>query len=447
MDGRRIVAVNTSDLGGGAERVARLLHGGLRERGWDAWMVVGERKTEAPGILSFYESPHIDYRPLTGHWSMAKMKAEKWLRQQRGRQDYSHLFSGEVPRITGGEPEILHLHNLHGGYFDLRVLPRLTSRIPTFATLEDCWWFSGHCAYPLGCERWRNGCGRCPQLENPPEPKWRDATGWNWREKRAIFERSRVHVASPSQWLLDRAKKSILGPAISQSRVIPHGLDLEVFSPGDKAEARRRLHLPEEARIGLFSANAGKSSPFKDLETIRRSAKEIGETGGDWLFLAVGEEGEEEVFGKTRIRYLPYLEEAEGMAEFYRAADVYLHAAKNEAFGIVIAEAMACGLPVVATAVDGIPEVVDGGRAGHLVPAGDAGAMAEAVRTLAKDGRKAKELGEIAQDHARRNYDVKMMLDRYESWYLEVLPDSRFGGPSAGGNRGDFGREGANDVL
>ena len=299
----------------------------------------------------------------------------------------------------------------------------VSQRFPTFVTLEDGWWLSGHCVYPLGCERWQTGCGECPQLHVPPEPKLRDATRHNWQQKRDVFGQCQLFVASPSRWLLELAQRSILAPAICDSQVIPHGVDLSVFHPASSSQARQRLRIPEDAFVVMFAAQSVRSNPFKDYATIRRAAEIVAATKPIWL-LAVGEPGADEQLGCAVVRHVSFVESPGEIALHYQSADVYLHAAHNETFGIVIAEALACGLPVVATAVDGIAEVFCDGEQGFHVAHADADAMASAVLRLMHDPALRASLGASAAQHARRHYDVDVMVDRYLNWYREVLAGS-----------------------
>ena len=115
-------------------------------------------------------------------------------------------------RVSG--PSVIHCHNLHSGYFDLRALPWLSRVAPVVLTLHDAWLLSGHCAHSFGCDRWKNGCGACPDLSIPPAIA-KDGTAANWKRKRRIFERSQLYVVTPSQWMMDRAQQSILAPAIA----------------------------------------------------------------------------------------------------------------------------------------------------------------------------------------------------------------------------------------
>jgi glycosyltransferase involved in cell wall biosynthesis len=421
----KIVSVNTSDLGGGAERMATAMLQGFRRRGCEAWLLVGEKKTDDPFVLPFYSSPYIDYRPYADPAFQQRLVEQKRDNALAGVVDWEFPYSHLIAELTGSAPDIVHLHNLHGGYFDLRAVVRVSQRFPTFVSLVDCWWLSGHCAYPLGCERWQTGCGECPQLDVPPEPKLRDATPHNWRQKRDVFEQCKLLVAAPSRWLLDLAKQSILAPAIQDSRVIPHGVDLSVFRPASSSQARQILQIPDDAFVVMFAAQNVRSNPFKDYATVRHAVEMVAATRPVWL-LAVGQKGEDEQIGCGIVRHVPFTDSVQTMAQHYQSADVYLHAAHNEAFGIVIAEALACGLPVVATAVDGIPEVFRDGEHGFHVPHADAEAMAGAVTRLLHDPALRAALGASAAQHAREHYDADVMVDRYLDWYREALADNYF---------------------
>ena len=152
--------------------------------------------------------------------------------------------------------DLIHAHNLHGDYFDLAALASASRSRPVVVTLHDEWLMTGHCACTLGCERWRNACGQCPRLDVYPAIR-RDATAENLARKREIYRDLRVVAVAPSRWLLERARASALSAAITESRIIPNAVDLEIFAPGDRSEARRHLGFPEQALIFLFSAAGG----------------------------------------------------------------------------------------------------------------------------------------------------------------------------------------------
>ena len=99
----------------------------------------------------------------------------------------------------------------------------------------------------------------------------------------------------------------------------------------------------------------------------------------------LGEASPPERIGDVEIRFVPYLKDPRKVARYYQAADLYLHPARADTFPTTILEALACGIPVVATAVGGIPEQVMEGQTGFLVPVGDARALARRVIDLLGD--------------------------------------------------------------
>ena len=109
------------------------------------------------------------------------------------------------------------------------------------------------------------------------------------------------------------------------------------------------------------------------------------------------------------------------MAECYQAADVYLHAARAELWGLVITEALACGTPVVATAVGGIPEQIIEGETGFLVPGGDAPALADRLAQLARSPELVRTMGEAASRDAARRFSLERMVSDYERLYREAV--------------------------
>jgi glycosyltransferase involved in cell wall biosynthesis len=349
----------------------------------------------------------------------------RWWSIRRGREDFDHPSTAHLLEITRHSPDVVHAHNLHWswppgyGYFDLRTLPALSHSCPFFLTLQDAWLLSGHCAHSFDCERWATGCGNCPDLSIYPSIA-RDATAFNWRRKRDIYARSRLRVATPSRWLMNKVERSILAGGISEARVIPNGVDTSVFRPADMAAARRELDLPADTPIALAAANGFRRNRFKDAAAMQSAIEAAAD--GSILFLAVGEDAPEERHGQATVRFIPPQEHSK-MARFYQAADVYLHAARADTSPIAIAEALACGTPVVATAVGGIPELVTHGQTGFLAPLGDVAGLATALRTLLTDEPLRSAMGAAAAAEAGPRLDFSRVADAYLDWYTEALSE------------------------
>jgi glycosyltransferase involved in cell wall biosynthesis len=341
---------------------------------------------------------------------------------QSGLEDFD--FPGTIQALgsRGGLPDVLSCHNLHGGYFDLRALPELSRRILTVLTLHDEWTYTGHCGYALQCSGWLGACGSCPDLSRPPRIL-QDSTAANLGVKRTIWRDARVHVVTPSQWLMQRATRSILAPAMASSHVIPNGIDTHVFAPGDKLAARAHLGLPIDARVLLFVANSGTGNPYKDGSTMEKAVAAM--TGRKELsrliLLVVGGDGSIAAVEPGRRISVPYQRDPRELARYYQAADLYLHAAHGDNFPLVVLEALACGTPVVATAIGGIPEQVREGVTGLLTPPGDAGAMAETATRLLLDDALRGRMGAVARQDAVDRFSLERMVSNYVQLYQEQI--------------------------
>jgi glycosyltransferase involved in cell wall biosynthesis len=390
-DLRKAVIVNTSDAGGGAERVSMDLLNGFDSLGTEAWLAVAQKRTNHPRVVTFYASPEVDYSPAHPI-RRARLRARRRLDERIGLEDFNHPYTRHVIDLTGSRPDVLLCNNLHGGYFDLRQLPWLSLRVPIVLRLADGWLFTGHCAVPGNCERWRTGCGRCPDLAAPPSIA-RDATRINWQRKRWIYARSRVFVTAPSRWMLDRARKSILAPAIAGARVIPNGVDLEIFRPDGAAWTR-----PAVPRL-VFAANGGAANPNKDFATVRAAARKL---DGPLELVSVGGTARvEDLGGGVRIRHEPKLP-PDRLADLYRSAVAYVHASAEESFGLTAAEALACGTPVAAASAGGISEVIEDGLTGFVHPPGDADGLAASLQRLLNGDGVRERMGAVAVERRSR---------------------------------------------
>jgi glycosyltransferase involved in cell wall biosynthesis len=459
--GLDILLVSTADVGGGAEQSAWNLFKAYRARGHRSWMAVGRKHSYDPNVAlipndscrnpwakawlraaarmeSMASAAHRLYRWLDIPRSIAEPR--RWLGVMRGHEDFEFPGTGRLLRLFG-VPDLVHCYNLHGNYFDLRELSGLSRQVPVLLDLRDAWLLSGHCAHSFECQRWQEGCGSCPDLNIYP-PIRRDATAFNWQRKKGIFGSSRLYVAAPSRWLMEKVARSMLAPAIIESRVIPTGIDLTLYRPGEKQAARGALNLPPGATMLLFAATGIRRHLWKDHEMLRAVIGRVAEHMPErsLLFVGLGEQAPAERVGGAEIRFVAHQKDAATVVRYYQAADLYLHPARADTFPRVVIEAIACGLPVVATAVGGIPEqiktlAVKGGEAppealgrwgvdratGTLVPAGAVEAMTVAVEQLVKNDALRLQLGANARRDARERFDLQLQVDRYLKWYGEIV--------------------------
>jgi glycosyltransferase involved in cell wall biosynthesis len=434
-----VLQVNTSDIGGGAERVMLDLHRGYLARGIDSWIAVGDVRSTDPRTL------HIDNRAARSAWTRALSSdtgrevrqgsvsrrtslitvarlvmsdPRRYRRILSGLEDYGFPATQSLLELPPRVPGVLHLHNLHGYYFDLRELPALARAVPAVATLHDAWLLTGHCAHPFDCPRWRTGCGECPDLSTYV-PIRRDASAENWRAKRDILDRSRLCLVTPSRWLMGMVEEAGLAED-HPTRVIPNAVDVSVFRPGSPGDARASLGLPSDREILLVVANALTRNPFKDVETLAAALPIIAGAGQRRpLVVAVGAEAPLHVEGVETLA-VPFVEDPARMAAYYQAADIYVHPARAENLPLTVIEAMACGTPVVASDVGGVGELVVDGVNGLLVPPGDSGALASAVTALLDDPDRRRAFGEAAERRVLEHFTLERQADAYLDLYAEL---------------------------
>jgi glycosyltransferase involved in cell wall biosynthesis len=409
--GLRIAQVHSADAGGGAELTARLHHTELLRQGHRARFLVARRKHGGDGIeqIDFVRGPK------------GLLRTTRWLEQRTGLQYlYSPSFRTLLRRLPG-ECDIVHIHSLHGadGYADIGPIAALARRCPVVMTVHDLWLVTGHCGHPLECHRWRTGCGKCPDLQRFPAVT-RDATHWNWRRKQRTFRRAAVHLIVPSRWVAEQLRQSpILGHL--PATVVHSPIDTSYFHPGDRHQARNALGLPQDRRIVLLAAQS-LSNVYKGVQEGVQALNRIVDEG---LFVvAIGRDADA-VLKQCRAPgvAVAYQSDQSALAGYYRAADVFLMPSRCETFGMVAAESLACGTPVVAFAAGGLTDVLGNDEGGLLVPAGDVPALAAATTRLLVDAELQDQLGRIGAERAAREFSLAEHTRRCLDIYSRLIAE------------------------
>ncbi|MEV1292396.1 D-inositol-3-phosphate glycosyltransferase [Pseudonocardia sp. NPDC049635] len=196
---------------------------------------------------------------------------------------------------------------------------------------------------------------------------------------------------------------------------IPPGVDTDRFRPGDRAAARAALELRRDAVVLAF---VGRIQRLKAPDVLLRAAAELlartpslrdrlvvlvagGPSGSGLAEPTSLQELAAELGVTDVVRFLPP-RGGDELVTVYRAADVVAVPSHNESFGLVALEAQACGTPVVATRVGGLPVAVADGRSGLLVSGHDISDWADALGELALDRARCERMAGIAAGHARR---------------------------------------------
>ena len=208
---------------------------------------------------------------------------------------------------------------------------------------------------------------------------------------------------------------------------MPNGVDSELFSPGPDEGLRARLGIAEDAVVAAFVATLDRAHHFKRLDLAidalaagPDSAIELVVAGGGALLDGFRDRAAEAGVA-DRVHFLGAVPHAE-LPAVLRAADLFLLTTEPpESFGIVLIEAMACGLPAIATDYPGVRAVVDDGVTGVLVPRGDAAAVAGALAELAAAPERRAELGERGRAKAVAEWSWPKLVERMDGAYAEAV--------------------------
>jgi glycosyltransferase involved in cell wall biosynthesis len=331
-------------------------------------------------------------------------------------------------------PDIIHIHWMYGAGGAVNIplfsLPWISQNYPTVWTFHDMWGTTGGCTNSLDCERWKIGCGSCPQLKNSSSSSsikcYFDTTSYMYRIKRAVYQRSRFSIICPSEWLANIARQSRLLVG-KQIYCIPNILDTTQFRPLLKKSCRESLGIPEGKRVILFIGKPGNVFAYGDRVPIFVSAmkiirKKYPDIADNIMLLVIGQQG------KTLSQMVEYPAICIGavtcpqlMALSYSATDLLVNTTQYDNFPGVIQESMACGTPAVVSSVGGIPEMVHHLKSGYLCKPDVPDEFAEGIKLLLTDNKLRSQLGEDASRYALEKYSEYTVVRQTIAKYKEMM--------------------------
>jgi len=315
--------------------------------------------------------------------------------------------------IAKQDVDVVHIHNIHGGYFNMLNLALIPESVAVVWTFHDMWPITGNCVYSLGCERFKNSCGSCPQLDEYPSLRF-DTTPVLLSIKERLFDCD-LTVAAPSEWMYEKVTESRLDQV--DLRHVPNGIDTDYFSPRDRERAREYYDVPVDDRVVLFVASSVDSTR-KGLGTLLDALDHLSGKGGTSLLaIGGGDLPEDRVSDEFTVRTPGYIPE-EDLPVAYSAADICVVPSLAESFGLVATEAMACETPAVVSAVGGLQEQVDPEN-GWLAEPGNARSFAEAIRMALQNETRDRK-GELARQHVLENYRIEDCVGNYHDLYAEL---------------------------
>lgn len=414
----RVVHVSPIDTMGGAARGAYGLHKALQEEGIDSRMLVLRKYSDDASVLTGRgaRGPNILIQALRDRLDRLPLRLYDW--------DPAYFWTvGWLPFDITGEiealdPDVVHFHWAGRGAAPIGMLPKL-ARFSKVWTLRDMWPLTGGCHYSGNCDRFRIGCGQCPQLGSNTDL---DISAWQWARKRRAWRDVNIIYVAPSRWMADCALAS---PLRHQSKVlnIPNGVDVTQFKPIDRTAARHAWNLPQDRTLIMFGAINSTDDPRKGFRYFVEAMRTVTARQGRDSVMAV-------VFGAAttpdidlgcETRYFGQLHDNVSLATLYSAADLMVVPSVQENAGKTSIEAMACGTPVVAFSNTGQVEIIDHQRTGYLAQDLSSEDLARGIEWCLEANRHGGALSRQARERAAERFDIRKVARLYVGLYQSLL--------------------------
>lgn len=315
-----------------------------------------------------------------------------------------------IEQIQEIEPDIVHLHNLHGYYINYPILFHYlkTSDIPVIWTIHDCWAFTGHCHYysAIECEKWRTGCENCSQIHNFPSSWLIDKSAENYSKKKSVFnslKKDKLLLIGVSQWMSSQLSQSLFSD-INQMTIY-NGIDIEIFSPCDSESVKKtkeKYNISHSKKIILAVANHW--DQYKGIYDLLKIASNLNSSE---VLVIVGKYPK--IIHQNNMIFLGEIYNQRELARIYSMANVLINPTYQDNFPTVNIEALACGTPVITYNTGGSIECIDS-KNGAWVKKGDFRHMLNEAR---KFNYKDYQIKDYCRKYAEERYN---RIDRYDEY-------------------------------
>ena len=408
----KVVHLSHSDLSGGAAIAAYRIHKALRSQAIDSTMAVnnatsGDWTVQRPKTALAKQMAYIRFY-------LSLLSAQGLQTTEPGIHSTALVSSTWPQRLRATGADIINLHWVNGEMMSIADIGQLPQ--PVVWTLHDMWAFCGAEHYTNDI-RWREGYWR---HNRPSYEGGFDLNRWTWHRKRKHW-RKPFQIVTPSQWLADCVSKSALMGDWPVT-VIPYPIDTDIWQPVDKGLARQLLGLPQDVPLLLFGASGGTSDPRKGFDLLTAALDHLrGEIDG--LELAVFGQGEpkQPMNLGFPVHYMGRPQDPLSLRVLYSAADAMVIPSRQDNLPNTGLEAHACGTPVIAFKVGGLPDIVDHFKTGYLATPFDTEDLARGVQWVLGDGNLRKALSRSACERALKLWSPQVISNLYYRLYETLL--------------------------
>ncbi|MDF1579141.1 MAG: glycosyltransferase family 4 protein, partial [Desulfobulbales bacterium] len=346
----------------------------MRATGIDSHLLVQGKKTDDPSVIG----PRTQWQKIQAVLRPNIENAATFLNKKPPETLFSTAWFPDKlsSNVIEFDPDMVHLFWINHGFLRIESIKKFNK--PVIWTLHDMWPFTGGCHYDDECGKFRQSCGDCPVLHSGRE---RDLSRRVWQRKQRAWAGLPMVVVATSHWLAEMARASSLFKD-KRIEVIPNGIDTERYKPIDKEAARAAYNLPRDKRLILFSAFSATSDKRKGHQYLVQALDKIAQEG--W-----GAKAELVIIGASRpenppdmgmkVHYMGSLHDEISQVLLYSAADVVVAPSMQENLSNTVMESLACGTPVVAFNIGGMPDMIDHQKTGYLAAPFESDDLAEGI--------------------------------------------------------------------
>ena len=320
-----------------------------------------------------------------------------------------------IDDIKRYEPDLIHLHNLHGHYINLGILFQFLREYekPIIWTLHDCWAFTGNCAYYTceQCTQWKQseGCNHCPNKRNYPFSYFFDRSHKMFQDKKNLYGKGMdINFVCVSNWLRYELLQSFL--YVYKARTIYNYVDTSVFKIME--EIRSNKDNNQIILLGVCSV----WSKLKGIEEIIHLSFNLPK---NMYIILIGHMNKiyRKMCKKSGIRLVGKLSSKEELIKYYNKADYVLSLSKAETFGMTVAEGQSCGTPAIVLNSTGIKELVDD-NTGILIDRYDSNEIIEKINIFESNKKKRSQF--YCRTKAELFYSKERQCQKYIELYKEL---------------------------
>ena len=419
----KVVHLSITEDFGGAARAAYRLHQSLLAAGVDSHMLVHSKIGQDPTVSEWKARSSVMSRVARKIRIEAVKRSFSRYRGTRPKNVECFTDSrAESGYALARDLERYDIINVHwtSGFLDWRLLaaPQFRNKAVVF-TLHDMNHFTGGCHYAGECVGFTKNCGRCGQLGSTDED---DLSRSIWQNKRDTLQSRGVRntqAVGDSRWITAEARRSSLFADVPV-RTIHYGIDTSVFRPRDREAIRRCLGIPPDTTAIMFAA-ASTANPRKGFEFLCRALLGLKERSNVML-LSVGS-GSPVIDGISHL-HLGQIQNDLFLSLAYNAADVFVIPSVQEAFGLTALEAAACGTPSIGFNTGGIPDLIEDGETGYLVPLRDVSSLQERLLQFIDNPAGRARMRFNSRARAKSLFSFNRQAEEYRSLYAEMRTKS-----------------------